>query len=351
MAKKNKDYIAPLELTKTLSKKFAGCFDKVEMFRKDRGIHVPMWDDICYIPINATLSIASLYRDCNINVFPSVLAATAAWRRYKQIYSFNKDLLDLLFAQADDIVVPVEILYQLPYDCIYISVDCNGMDGYFVHFDYDVNTKQTELRFTVIFQNGKIEAFMLPLRSSWTIQEGIKEVIKLAHINVKSEEFKETFKEWNMNGEQLKNNWTDTEKYMYHMVSAFIQPVLYICAENTDIEENSEQKNITRRTSEGNKDLLIDQPKDVFREIRKWDVGYKISYAMRRKGSHGTGSGGSTGEAGGWGSTKRPHSRRGHWHHYRKGKGKTELILKWTAPTFIHAELNGEETPVTENRL
>lgn len=45
------------------------------------------------------------------------------------------------------------------------------------------------------------------------------------------------------------------------------------------------------------------------------------------------------------GTPKRPHSRKGHWHHFWIGKRDTEerkLVLKWVAPMFIHAELNSE---------
>ena len=39
------------------------------------------------------------------------------------------------------------------------------------------------------------------------------------------------------------------------------------------------------------------------------------------------------------GGKKRPHSRRGHWHHYWAGpQDDRRLILKWTAPTYIHAD-------------
>ena len=32
----------------------------------------------------------------------------------------------------------------------------------------------------------------------------------------------------------------------------------------------------------------------------------------------------------------RPHTRRGHWHHYWTGtKDNRKLILKWTAPIFV----------------
>ena len=34
-------------------------------------------------------------------------------------------------------------------------------------------------------------------------------------------------------------------------------------------------------------------------------------------------------------STVRAHVRRAHWHHYWTGKGRTELVLRWIAPTPI----------------
>lgn len=40
----------------------------------------------------------------------------------------------------------------------------------------------------------------------------------------------------------------------------------------------------------------------------------------------------------------RPHIRRGHWHTYCVGKGRTKRIVKWLAPIFVG---NPDETPVT----
>ena len=49
----------------------------------------------------------------------------------------------------------------------------------------------------------------------------------------------------------------------------------------------------------------------------------------------------------GTGPAKRPHARRGHWHHYWHGpRNARQLILKWTAPTFLHPEAGREENVV-----
>ena len=58
-------------------------------------------------------------------------------------------------------------------------------------------------------------------------------------------------------------------------ISKAIQLVLYICAANAEISENPKQKAITRKSTNNS------QPKDAFREVRKWDVGYRIGNAIR----------------------------------------------------------------------
>lgn len=51
----------------------------------------------------------------------------------------------------------------------------------------------------------------------------------------------------------------------------------------------------------------------------------------------------------GTGSSKRPHSRRAHWHHYWTGPkadpSKRTLVLKWVPPTFIHAGKPSDSKP------
>lgn len=49
----------------------------------------------------------------------------------------------------------------------------------------------------------------------------------------------------------------------------------------------------------------------------------------------------------GTGTAKCPHARRGHRHHYWAGlKEDRKLILKWTAPMFVHPEGGLEENVV-----
>lgn len=92
-------------------------------------------------------------------------------------------------------------------------------------------------------------------------------------------------------------------------------------------------------------------PKDAFRELRKWDVGFRVGNTIRkyksehkedilhteRTGSH---------------ASKRPHTRRGHYHHYWIGSDRDnsrKIILKWVAPMFIGG--SSDDTIVTEHKV
>ena len=76
---------------------------------------------------------------------------------------------------------------------------------------------------------------------------------------------------------------------------------------------------------------------DKAREVKSFSVGIRIGAAIRKAQRKPPAD---PDAEKGTGSAKRPHSRRGHWHHYWTGPkdGDRKLVLKWTAPTFIHAD-------------
>ena len=89
--------------------------------------------------------------------------------------------------------------------------------------------------------------------------------------------------------------------------------------------------------------------KDKYREIKKYICGEEISEALkvyRRKINTTGGSSGSRTSPGSIASSpKRPHMRRAHWHHYRTGVGRANLILKWLPPMMIHeGEMVGDNS-------
>lgn len=321
MAKKLNEPL-PFKILKQFPQKTWGLCDKCAELKQQIG-----WNDCCILPIAGGMAVAG-----EIGMDPAAdgykVSALYAWRRYKEIYSFDPDLSVMLEAQADtEMDIPIEILFQLPYPCVFIQHRDNA--GFFVHFEHDVKNSQVELRMWLISEAGDISfPLILHIEKQCTISEAIDKGVE----------------------EAMKRTTPDQDFMIQEMLQGIkqhaaelIQYVLYICADNSQREENPEQKKVTRRTDESEK-----KPKDAFREIRKWDVGYRIGSQIRRMKanspdqSENADQSEATVRANQKGSKKAPHARRGHWHHYWIGKRETDerkLILKWVAPIFI----NGDE--------
>lgn len=270
------------------------------------------------------------------------------WRVHKQIYKFPKELENVLYSQNEGYDTPVKILENLPYDSIYIETNCLLYDeksvlGFFVS-RIDARTDLNGAigyQFMAILEDLSTESFMFRydnISEKTTIYDAIFNTIlkdniiydKTTGIKVNDNDAKEVTKEILDDG---------FENGKYKILPKMLQLILYICAENKEIEENYEQKKITRQPKA--KQFI----KDKYREVQIWDCGNKISEKIKtflvtdkhnsdiifqRDGS-------------GIGKSKSPHSRRGHWHHFWTGKIGTverKLILRWVAPTFVNGTPN-----------
>ena len=350
MSKKNTSLPLPLQLVKDYDSSFKGCWDMAEYMLEGKGKDLPEWSDLCYLPLAAAKEImrakwGRLLGDKLVDM-ASLYAALASWRQYKEIYTFSAELAEDLERQGgDDIVIPVEILYNIPYPCIYVSIEGDDSQGFFVFFNQNIETKEMELRFCYVSQKADarldVNNLWLHLHEGYTISDGIR-----AGLDAIKKRFG-TVKTWQNTPEGYKElGEKETEQYMYDIISKSIQLVLYICAENAEIDENPRQKQITQKRREGVK------PKDVYREIQKWDVGVKYAYSVRKHNAEGASTTKEkSSESAISRSAPRPHTRRGHWHHYWTGSrsdNSRKLILKWTAPTFVG---NADDTITTIQKL
>ncbi|MGN0655441.1 MAG: AcrVA2 family anti-CRISPR protein [Ruminiclostridium sp.] len=333
----------PLQCVKDFEQKHPRCWEYIEDFRKKRGKEVPCWNDLVYIPlIDANSIFKAKYNNGKNDINQaSIYAAYAAWRQYKEIYSFSPELTEVLFAQADeDIVIPTDVLYQIPYNSIYISI--SETEGFFVFFEWNIITNQMELRFCCIEDdngNSSITNVWVNLDSGNTISEGIRKGLNCFRTCMGGIA---TYKLL-IDGEYVVQTEQQMIDEMYRIASKYIQLVLYICSENAEIEENPVQKQITRRPADN-------RPKDVFREIRSWDVGVKFAKNIKKSRQQSAESE-TERHSSSPGAPKRPHTRRGHWHHYWVGSDKDnsrKLILKWTAPMFIGGGSNDTIATVNE---
>lgn len=317
----------PLDITNYVAEKYPNCWEMLEQLRNcdeeyDRKR--------CYVPIGACLAISGKNGNNVQSVYDAqLMAAAAAWRIHKQIYRFTPEMQDMLMKQngGNDMVVPVQALDNIPYQCIYIKLNSdNGTDGFFVHFESDVNTGGLELRLLLVSDNNICQPLILHLNENETIKNCVEKMLDESKRNGMN--FEEAVKTLGIGQEGYIQEYAS-------MVEPYLQLVLYICAENKEVSENPEQKQITRIPRK--KEYI----RDKYREVQMWDCGINITETIRMFGRtmpH-TATLNKVAQQGIGGTSKRPHSRRGHWHHYWTGQIGTQdrkLVLKWVAPTFIH---------------
>ena len=82
----------PLDLVKKMSEKYPNWDEDTSNIRRGLAEGKVSWrDDLCYIPIAATLEVSRHnFRD------GAILAALTPWKRHKEIYHFNDKLGELL---------------------------------------------------------------------------------------------------------------------------------------------------------------------------------------------------------------------------------------------------------------
>lgn len=316
----------PLKITNELSRKYPQCWDQVEDLRA--ATDVPKWDRICYIPIAGTLAITSnqIEQVNDAVIDAAIMAAIAPWRIYKQIYTFAEETERLLLDQADDCKIPIETLRNLPYPCIYIQVNkVAKVDGFFAHIEYDVNNGTYELRMTLVMKDGRIMPMTIHLIPGKTIYDGILEAKQQSIENLKKLPQREFYYKRFGSGEGF-------EDYAFGFLAPFVQLILYICAQNSEIEADPEQEKIYRVPK--SREFI----KDKYREIKKYNCGEITAKIIRGIDSQ-AGTNFTYVKHESSGTPKRPHVRRGHWHHRwtgRRDDPNRKLILKWQPPTFIH---------------
>ena len=130
--------------------------------------------------------------------------------------------------------------------------------------------------------------------------------------------------------------------HTYQLLQDVLQLVLYVCANNADVQPNPEQQSTTTNSR------VI---KDRYVEIRKWDVGVCIGDAIRAMTS--TQPVNHQEKKPGTHASPRPHMRRGHWHYFWTGSksepSERKLVLRWVAPMPIG--ITGGDTPVVLHRV
>lgn len=308
--------MTPLDLVRQWTKRLPGCYDQLDEMRKADI----SWPDYCVLPVNA----ACTYLASN-DISPGEGASLTAcwlWRQNKVIYRFDEDLTDTLAEQAEHMedteVLPAELLLHPPYPAVYIKAPnlIEERDGFFYLVDYDVNSGRTELSIQWLTPYEVLPQ-VLHLVPGGTIKECMDDMLKTVLSRMEG-------------GSELASVMKEAAALMQSEMLKAITLLLYLVSQNADITDDQPHRK-----------KLRPYIADTKQEIHSYSVGLRIG-AVIRKVAHGSA------EGTGLGSRKRPHSRRGHWHHYWVGpKGAQKLILKWVAPIYINGmKFNDEDVVV-----
>lgn len=236
------------------------------------------------------------------------------WSKSKQIYTFDPEL-ELALSAMDGVKIPVHILDRAPYNSFYIEFSKEGIfssnfHGVFVKIVKNLN--EYVIFFSRVTEDGE-------------------------SVNVSSFRINE-----NKDGFCVINRLNDigTENCMelQEFFMFFLNAILYLCSENSEIKESE----TTKRTYKPSSTI-----KNKFSEIKKYECGFVYGETIRKNKKTSTPNNDNEGNKADDNSSSkkmrkgiRPHVRKAHWHHYWVGKkGSRNLVLLWIAPTHVgHGE-------------
>ena len=199
--------------------------------------------------------------------------------------------------QTPVVNIPYENLKHLPYDTF---VATHGNSYTIVHKCYDKNHIESDyIILGTISMDNKIDVIGIPLHEKFSNIDDMRKICK------NREHLESTIKALNL--------------------------VIYLASDKPEVEPNPEQKTITKR----NPDSKI---KNNYRELRKWNVGYRFGVAFRKHKTTQLDNNTSITVNASY-SKKAPHVRKGHWHSFWTGsENNKSLKIKWLSPMVINSE-------------
>lgn len=342
------DPYPPLALLNEITDLIPNCWDQMEQLHNENGMYgLPKWADWCYVPMSGALAAAydgttfsAETEKAMLAAIPraQAVAALAPWRINKDVFILDKDIENVLCAQASDMDIPSEALLKLPYLCFYLQFDHLELEGHkvhgvFVHLEDDVNNGDKELRLLFLRYDGFYYGYPIHIGSK-TIFESVELTAKQATQNVSGSQNSPTLRR------MMVTTIGDVNIFI-NFLSKVMQCVLYVCAENAEITPSLEQATVMKKS---------DRIRDRYSEIRKWDVGVRIGASIR---AHNAAIAHDTNATDRTHASPRPHVRRGHWHHYWTGTkdkpSERRLVLKWTPPAFVGAKQ--DDSPIVIHHI
>ncbi len=322
---------------------YKGLSKYVDFLRQE---NIRDWAPWCFIP---RIAWEAALRDCSqrtnaqIDIPPvDFFAAVGTWRYSQGIYKFDPDVYCSLIKSGFSGNIPCEVLTRLPEWCVYLETpDVKFLDsqiyGCFVYLDDDTETRNQELRITILDEQYDIHnnplngilSLSFPL-GDWSVEASYAKFIERVSIAINND-----------NQSIALARFKTCRPAVEEFVKKILALTLYLCSEDPEIID---------RNDPGYKPGYP-RPKKVkggwrcfpAQKTRIFDVGQKIGQALRQVQEEMASAP--------TGRTVADHLRRGHWHGYWIGpreasqRGKRKFIYKWLWPTFVHGRKVADETP------
>lgn len=311
----------PLKHLQQFNKRYPNAWQLIDKFRQNYGnamLDCPRW---CFLPTDVFHAIG--FHQIGINTSPidpvddfSALIALSKWRITQGIYRFDASLEGALVDSPITGNLPVDVFYRLPEWCVYIET--NNMEyigekiyGFFVNLGYNGQKKHGELR---ILLDGECRQTPVILHlGNWSVKEAINKL----------------FTEGVKYGMQLDAQEIETfSELIASSITPFLSLILYLCSEKPEYSGGFPSgRPQPQKTKKGLRFFPPDKAKII-------EVGKVIGEKLR--------SSTSSNHMGDFSDRSvRPHFRRGHWHHYWRGKKsggrQTQyLVVKWLEPMGIN---------------
>ena len=262
------------------------------------------------------------------------LGSTYIWRVSKGVYRFAPEIYKALISQPLTGNIPIDCLYHLPEWAVYIetpglSYERHPMEGFIAHLDYNLFSRGVDLQFAM-FLRGRDQPRMvaLPLGEG-TLLDAMDRIDEVDSI---------------FSGDTSNIRYIGSRDEYRLTFSAMLQLVLYLCSEEPDMPEIEHP--VKRRRLSGS----VRPPE----EPRVWDVGVRISNAIRRHREL-TVENAEPSSAPGSHASPRPHVRSAHWHTYWTGPRDTQFpirkpVIRWIPPIPVGMDWK-HELPTTVKRV
>lgn len=246
----------------------------------------------------------SMNREYERQVFPAYVFVH--WNKTKTVYDFSETFLDVL-SKSEPPVIYFDVLKRLPFPVFFVPFHRNEKSmGMFVYVGCDDDKRE------VIF--GAVPVTILEDGAS-----ACGDISVLAHDGQSFTEVLGQFNKKDINPEAVEQ--------FSPMLALALLCGYYLASSNAEVKERkiSKSERVVVKAKNGKTRKV---------NIKTFAVGYRTGEKFEKQLQHDNPQSGivfPNSQA----TSRRPHVRRAHWHHYWCGPHRERLEVRWLEPIFV----------------